>query len=173
MEAISERLESRKSGLSTSETQDEQILTFEVGQDLWGLPLDSVREVVELAPLTPVPRAPDCVAGVLMLHGRAVTIIPMAPLVDQPKLDHTADERILVMESNLVILHTLTIACRKSGVRSPLNLPTFAVRANVLVFALGSTRLYRAKRLTWSDASRDTIANVYQMQPTLHARGSF
>ena len=100
MEESVERVEERHSGSHISEGRDEQILTFEVGQDLWGLPLDSVREVVELVPLTPVPRAPKCVAGVLMLHGRAVTVIPLAHLVDQPKLDHTADERILVIESN-------------------------------------------------------------------------
>jgi len=50
-------------------------VTFEVGEQLFGVPIDDVQDVFQPQRLTPVPLAHSDVAGVLNLRGRIVTMI--------------------------------------------------------------------------------------------------
>jgi purine-binding chemotaxis protein CheW len=50
-------------------------VTFEIGQQLFGVPIDDVQDVFKPQRLTPVPLSHPDVAGVLNLRGRIVTMI--------------------------------------------------------------------------------------------------
>lgn len=50
-------------------------LTFRIGDQLIGLPLLDVRDVLDARRLTPIPLAPPQVAGALNLRGRIITAI--------------------------------------------------------------------------------------------------
>src|SRR5207237_886575 len=50
------------------------ILIFEVGGQRYGLPADGVRELVRAVTITPLPKAPAIVEGVINLRG---TIVPV------------------------------------------------------------------------------------------------
>ena len=52
-----------------------EFLTFTVDEQIFGLPLSSVSDVLDARPLTPVPLAPPEVAGSLNLRGRIITAI--------------------------------------------------------------------------------------------------
>lgn len=52
-------------------------LGFVVGDEHLGLPIDAVREVARVPPITEVPGAPRVVRGVIALHGRIVTVIDL------------------------------------------------------------------------------------------------
>ena len=54
-----------------------QIVTFRVGEEVFGLEIGEVGEVIEYREVTPVPRAPDFVAGIISLRG---TILPVIDL---------------------------------------------------------------------------------------------
>lgn len=61
-----------------AEGESDQLLIFQLGDEHYGLPIASVREVVSLPEtLTRVPRAPAFVAGVMSLRGELI------PVVDQ------------------------------------------------------------------------------------------
>jgi purine-binding chemotaxis protein CheW len=50
-------------------------VTFEIGEQLFGVPIDDVQDVFKPQRLTPVPLSHPDVAGVLNLRGRIVTMI--------------------------------------------------------------------------------------------------
>ena len=55
-----------------------QLLIFRLGEEMFGLPLGAVAEIVQLPEtLTRVPRAPRFVAGVMNLRGRALPVIDL------------------------------------------------------------------------------------------------
>jgi purine-binding chemotaxis protein CheW len=53
-------------------------VSFTTAGQLFGLPIECVRDVFTLSKITPVPLAGDEVAGVLNLRGRIVTVIDLA-----------------------------------------------------------------------------------------------
>jgi len=58
-----------------------QALLLPVGEDWYALELDAVREVVPRPVVTPVPRAPAGVLGVLNLRGEVVPVLDTARLL--------------------------------------------------------------------------------------------
>ena len=52
-------------------------LTFTLGRESYGLPVLSVREIIRLCPITPVPRMPAYIRGVINLRGKVVPILDL------------------------------------------------------------------------------------------------
>ncbi|MBN8920647.1 MAG: chemotaxis protein CheW [Rhizobiales bacterium] len=61
-----------------------EFVTATIGGQLFGLPIVHVHDVFVVAQITPVPRAPQAVAGVLNLRGRIVTAIDMRVRLGMP-----------------------------------------------------------------------------------------
>ena len=59
--------------MSSGSTSD--FVTFEIGGQLFGVPIDEVQDVFKPQKVTPVPLAHPDIAGVLNLRGRIVTMI--------------------------------------------------------------------------------------------------
>jgi purine-binding chemotaxis protein CheW len=54
-----------------------EILTFELSGHRFGVPLRSVREVVRVVAITPVPGAPDAVEGIIDVRGEIVAVFDL------------------------------------------------------------------------------------------------
>jgi purine-binding chemotaxis protein CheW len=54
-----------------------QYLTFVLGDEVFALDIRSVREIIQLCPMTPVPLMPDFVRGVINLRGSVVPVIDL------------------------------------------------------------------------------------------------
>ncbi|RIK94703.1 MAG: chemotaxis protein CheW [Proteobacteria bacterium] len=54
-----------------------ELLVLWLGDDAYALPVERVREIVRLRPITPVPRVPACVRGVLSLRGEIVQVVDL------------------------------------------------------------------------------------------------
>ncbi len=52
-------------------------LTFRLGRESYGLPVLGVREIIRLCPITPVPRMPGYVKGVINLRGKVIPILDL------------------------------------------------------------------------------------------------
>lgn len=64
---------------SSASNRSERFLLFRIGSDSFGLPIDAVEQVVPLPPrLTPLPKAPDFVQGVMNVRGQAIPVIDQA-----------------------------------------------------------------------------------------------
>jgi purine-binding chemotaxis protein CheW len=59
-------------------------LTFMLGSDSYGLPVLNVREIIRLCPITPVPRMPDYVKGVINLRGTVIAVIDLRAKFEMP-----------------------------------------------------------------------------------------
>ena len=54
-----------------------EVLVCELGPAAYGIPVDRVREIVRLKTITPVPRVPAWVRGVIVLRGEVVQVVDM------------------------------------------------------------------------------------------------
>jgi purine-binding chemotaxis protein CheW len=52
-------------------------LTFQLGRESYGLPVLGVREIIRLCPITPVPRMPAHIKGVINLRGKVIPILDL------------------------------------------------------------------------------------------------
>lgn len=64
-----------------------EYVTVTIGDQLFGLPIGQVQDVFVPGHLTPVPLAPEEIAGVLNLRGRIVTAVDMRCRLGLPKRD--------------------------------------------------------------------------------------
>jgi len=63
-------------------------LTFQLGNEIYGLEILKVREIIGLMDVTPVPRTPSHIRGVINLRGK---IIPVIDLRSKFAMEKTAD----------------------------------------------------------------------------------
>jgi chemotaxis signal transduction protein/truncated hemoglobin YjbI len=56
---------------------EEQLVTLTVDNQVFGIPILAVQDIVEPLKITPVPLAPSAVAGVMNLRGRIVNVIDL------------------------------------------------------------------------------------------------
>ena len=61
-----------------------QLLPFMVGYETYALELAEVQEVVEDQTIYPFPGAPAAIAGAISFHGRIITVIDLAQLLNFP-----------------------------------------------------------------------------------------
>ncbi len=52
-------------------------LTFRLGRESYGLPVLGVREIIRLSAITPVPRMPAHIKGVINLRGKVIPILDL------------------------------------------------------------------------------------------------
>lgn len=77
-EAVSMRNAAAKNGKTSSAGEDTlQLVTFYVGLAEYGLDINSITEVIRPLKITPLPRMPEFIEGVVNLRG---TIIPIVDL---------------------------------------------------------------------------------------------
>ena len=78
--------------MKPSEAKEEaEYVTVTIGGQLFGLPIERVQDVFMPGRLTPVPLAPEEIAGVLNLRGRIVTAIDMRCRLSMPKRAEKGD----------------------------------------------------------------------------------
>jgi purine-binding chemotaxis protein CheW len=80
------------------EVQRRAMLTFVVGGETYGFPIEHVREIIKMREVTEVPRMPPFVLGVISVRGM---VIPVLDLRKRMRLDDTPltrAARILVVD---------------------------------------------------------------------------
>lgn len=60
-----------------TETHKQKVCTFRIGPHLFGIDVESMREVLEHWITTPVPLTPSCVLGVINLRGQIMMAIDL------------------------------------------------------------------------------------------------
>ncbi len=77
IEELGEEAEDMEHSERHIETEEIQLVTFNIGEEEYGIPITSVQEINRLQEITRVPRAPSFVEGVTNLRGE---VIPMVDL---------------------------------------------------------------------------------------------
>jgi len=55
----------------------QELLTFEVDDIPYAIPIERVREILRMRPITPVPRVPDLICGVISIRGEVVEVLDL------------------------------------------------------------------------------------------------
>lgn len=74
------------------------LLRMAVGDDDLAVPIDDVREILEVGRLTALPRTPTFVRGVMNLRGAVVPVIDLAARVGQPAITIGRRSCVVVVE---------------------------------------------------------------------------
>jgi len=75
-----------------------KIITFLIGEQYYGLPLDSVMTVLRAVEITPLPNISHFMLGIINLHGKITPVINLRKLIGlETKKIHLSD-RLIVTE---------------------------------------------------------------------------
>ena len=75
-----------------------QLVVFKLGEEELGVNIHQVREIVRLVPITPIPRAPEFIEGVVNLRGQVLAVMDLAKRLDIPSKPRSEKTRIVVVE---------------------------------------------------------------------------
>jgi len=76
------------------------LLRMAVGAEALAVPIDDVREILEVGRMTSLPRTPDFVRGVMNLRGAVVPVIDLAARVGQPPISIGRRSCVVVVETD-------------------------------------------------------------------------
>jgi len=79
-------------------TLSEQYLTFNLQKELYGLDIDSVREVLEVTQITKVPQTQEYMRGVINVRGHAVPVVDLRLKFGLEQGEMTVDTCIIIVE---------------------------------------------------------------------------
>ena len=82
-------------------TETALYLTFKLEDEVFALEVGQVREVLDLSPITKVPRAAEFMRGVINVRGSVVPVVDLRRKLGIEETEATKDTRIVVMELDL------------------------------------------------------------------------
>jgi purine-binding chemotaxis protein CheW len=72
-------------------------LTFRLAKEEYGIPILTVVEIIKKMEVTPVPRTPSFVRGVVNLRGQVIPVIELRGKFDMERIDDTDETCIIVV----------------------------------------------------------------------------
>ena len=82
----------------TKAVSSQQYVTFNLGDELFGVEVTRAREILSVTPVTKVPQTPEYLLGVINLRGQVVPVIDMRLKLNLPVSEETEDTCIIVVE---------------------------------------------------------------------------
>lgn len=80
-------------------SRSHQYCSFYLGDDLFGVPVDCVKEVLKVSSITRVPLAHEMVHGLINLRGDIVTTVDLRKRLQLPKLAESSAFMTIVLQS--------------------------------------------------------------------------
>lgn len=76
----------------------QKLLSFGLGKEEYGLDILAVREIIGLIDITPLPRTPEYVKGVINLRGKIIPVIELRTRFGMPSVTYTEETCIIVVD---------------------------------------------------------------------------
>ncbi len=80
------------------DTQHGRFLTFAVGEEVYGIGIGMVTEIVGLQPITTMPEMPDYMMGIINLRGKIIPVMDMRKRFHKEPLDYNDRTCIIVLD---------------------------------------------------------------------------
>jgi purine-binding chemotaxis protein CheW len=77
--------------------EEYQLILFSLGNSLYGIPIERVSEINKLADITPLPKAPGYIEGVINLRGNVVPVIDLRMRFGMEAVERTNKNKIIVL----------------------------------------------------------------------------
>jgi purine-binding chemotaxis protein CheW len=101
---------------------EDQVVVFRLGNEVYGVDIAVVREIIRMQPVTKVPGAPAFVEGVINLRGKVIPVIDLRKRFGLSASGYTKESRISVVE---IDQHDIGLIV--DAVAEVLRIPTSAV----------------------------------------------
>jgi len=83
---------------AASDGSERQLVVFALGDESFGVDIESVREIIRWQPVTHVPDTPEAVLGVLNLRGSVIPVVDLRHRFGMRASEATNETRILVVD---------------------------------------------------------------------------
>jgi len=80
------------------EEEQKRVLSFVLGEELYSVDTDSVREIIKLKKIFKVPTTPDYIKGVVNLRGEILPVIELSKLLDISGRTDSENARIIITD---------------------------------------------------------------------------
>jgi purine-binding chemotaxis protein CheW len=77
-----------------------EFLAFRLAEDSYALPVERVREIVRLRPITPVPRLPEAILGALALRGEIVQVVDLRIRLGLAQQEPNRSSRLIILHGD-------------------------------------------------------------------------
>jgi len=128
-------------GRGGASRREHQHVVFTVAGTDYALPLGAVREVGRVPAATPVPHAPDWLAGVANVRGDVVSVADLARFFGETPAPPSRDRRVIVVQAAGRDLTAGLLVDRVRGLRSippaDVHAPTAPIRARPAAYMVG------------------------------------
>lgn len=104
--------------LQEEDTQKDKYLTFTLGEELYGIDIRVVIEIIGILPITKVPEVLDYVRGIINLRGKIIPVIDMRLRFGREFRPYTDRTCVIVIEVKEVLLGLII-----DGVSEVLSIP--------------------------------------------------
>lgn len=109
---MNEQLESREAigeihQDSQSGADSRKFLTFCLGDEEYGIEILKVREIIGMMSITPVPRTPEFIRGVINLRGKVIPVVDLRLKFGMPSVEQTEETCVIVVQADGVEMGTI------------------------------------------------------------------
>lgn len=80
--------------------EDVKVIVFKLGEESYGVPVEQVKTIERMMPMTRVPKTPPFVKGVINLRGVVVPVIDLRGRFGLPETEFTEHTRIIIVSIN-------------------------------------------------------------------------
>lgn len=102
IEGVNETHQSGQAGIDTG-----KFLTFCLGDEEYGIEILKVREIIGMMPITPVPRTPEFIRGVINLRGKVIPVVDLRLKFGMPSVEQTEETCVIVVQADGVEMGTI------------------------------------------------------------------
>ncbi len=96
-ENLAKAAAARRSGEIEEQSELLELLTLQLGATAYAIPVIRVREIVRLRAITPVPRVPVEILGVISLRGEVIEVVDMRRRLGLTVVEPTRESRIIIV----------------------------------------------------------------------------
>ena len=75
-----------------------QYVTLGIDREVFAIPVEHVREILDMRQIARLPHAPDCLLGIIDVRGRGIPVIDLRAKLGLPAAAVTPSTRILVLD---------------------------------------------------------------------------
>ena len=79
--------------------QEEQLVAFKLGEEVYGVDIALIHEIIRWREITAIPRAASEIEGVINLRGKIVPVLDLRKRLGLPLAEHDGATRIIVAET--------------------------------------------------------------------------
>lgn len=80
------------------DTQKDRFLTFQIGNEVYGIEIRCVTEIIGIQPITEVPELPDYIRGIINLRGKIIPVMDVRRRFKKAEVEYNDRTCVIVVD---------------------------------------------------------------------------